>query len=63
MRIVVERGVSERGEDVVVHIPSARAAEEDVALGITIARELAERFGGSLVHDERGWTLTLRAAG
>ncbi|MGZ3424723.1 MAG: response regulator transcription factor [Polyangiales bacterium] len=56
----------ERGDSVVVRIASAPVTEDepahDVTWGITIARELAERFGGQVAHTGEGWSLTLPKA-
>jgi DNA-binding response OmpR family regulator len=55
-----------RSDSVVVHIASAPVNDDEPAsdrtLGVTIARELAERFGGNLAHTSEGWSLTLPAA-
>lgn len=55
--------VTTQAEWVRVHVPSGPASEEEPAsdrtLAVTIARELAERFGGRLEHTAEGWSLTL----
>jgi DNA-binding response OmpR family regulator len=55
--------VSTEVDWVIVHVSSGPSSEEEPAsdrtLAVTIARELAERFGGRLAHTAEGWSLTL----